>query len=489
MRKYIICFIIVPFIFISCNDNFLDEDPSTKIGSGKLWKTQSDVELGLTGCYSRLKGSYITYTRSYLDASVDNAYALHINDAKLMQVGVLSKSSPGIAYLIYSAAYRGIATCNDFLKKVKQVDLPPADAKQYEAEARFLRAFFYNELVQRFGGVVIYREIPITLEGLKLPRSSQEQVYELISEDLDFAIINLPNVAYGEGHTVQSSALALKARVALFRGQWDEVASITKEIIEPQNSTPLYQLAQDLESQFIKGKGQKSCPEIIFSIKYTEDISGRQSNDGGQEVEFFHWSGIQPTADLMNEYDLNDKRRSEWYFQPVGATGYLRPNGKIYEVEGPLLTGWGLLKFLAKEDDRRYIANPRDILTGHDVVLIRLTDIMLMYAEAMVEKEGGSTSDVLAIKCINDIRKRAGVSHDFTTITRQQVRKERRIELAFEGFRHFDVVRWEIGDQIKNKTIYGNVKLGWEDHFYLWPFSQSEENINTNIKGNNNPNY
>jgi hypothetical protein len=106
-----------------------------------------------------------------------------------------------------------------------------------------------------------------------------------------------------------------------------------------------------------------------------------------------------------------------------------------------------------------------------------------MYAEAMVEKGGGATSDADALKYVNMIRARAEVPA-FTNLTRQLIREERRRELAFEGLRLFDIVRWKAGAEINSKLIHSNINLKWDDKFYKWPFSQSELDINTLLKQN-----
>ncbi|MFD1143662.1 RagB/SusD family nutrient uptake outer membrane protein [Larkinella insperata] len=459
-------------LFTACDDNFLEKVPQQEIAAGSFWATESDVEMGVAGCYARLKGSFLTWSRSYFDAAVDNGWAQHQTPIRLMQSGTLDPANAGSANALYTACYQGIATTNVFLANFRKASLNEAAAKRYEAEARFLRAFFYFELAQRWGGVVIYEEVPANIDDLKIARSSAEEVYQFIQEDLAFAVENLPDIAYQTGHAVKSSALALQARIALFKGEWDKVITSTEAIIK----TSHYSLAPNLKSPFVKGAGQLTCPEIIFSVKYLETRDGRQSNDGGQEVEFFRWGGLTPTKNLIDEYDPADLRLSEWYYYAPDKTTFTRKDGFTFQTEFTA-TNFGLIKFLDANDPSRYMPSERDIITGHDIVLFRLADVYLMYAEAQVEKAGGTTADANAIKYVNDIRKRAGLS-PITSLTRAALRKERRKELAFEGLRYFDVVRWKIGSEINGKLIHSNINLKWDDKFYVWPFSQSEMDIN-----------
>nr|WP_295927456.1 RagB/SusD family nutrient uptake outer membrane protein [uncultured Dyadobacter sp.] len=457
---------------ISCSDGFLDKNPPQEIAAGQFWTSENDVQMGVAGCYARLKGTYLTWHRSYFDATVDNGWAQHYGDIRLMQSGTLDPANSGAPKSLYTSCYEGIASCNTFLKNFTKVALPDASAKAYEAEVRFLRAMFYFELVQHWGGVVIYKEVPSDIEQLKSARSSKEDVYKFIDEDLAFAVANLPDNAYKSGHAVKTSAQALQARVALFQSKWDDVIALTSSII----SSNKYSLATDLESPFIKGKGQASCPEIIFSVKYIETRDGRQSGDGGQEVEFFRWGGLTPTKDLIDEYEASDLRLKKWYYFSPNKTTFRREDGFTFQTEFTA-TNYGLIKFAAIWDPARFIPSERDILTGHDIVLSRLSDVYLMHAEAQMEKAGGTTTDAKALSYVNAIRSRAGVPA-FTTLTRGLLRKERRRELAFEGLRLFDVVRWRIGKDINDKLIHSNIRLKWDDKFYIWPFSQSEMDIN-----------
>ncbi|CAG5011649.1 SusD-like protein [Dyadobacter sp. CECT 9275] len=464
--------------FSACNEDFLEKNPPQQIAAGTFWTSEGDVEMGLAGCYTKLKGSYLQWQRSYFDAAVDNGWAQHYSDIRNIQSGTLDAANAGAPNGLYKACYEGIATTNIFLANFKRANLSDASNKVYEAEARFLRAYFYFELVQRWGGVVIYKEVPADVEALKIPKSTTEEVYKFIQEDLDFAASNLPDIAYKSGHAVKTTVQALQARIALFQNRWDDVVTLTNSII----SSTRYSLAPDLESQFIKGKGQANCPEIIFSVKFIETRDGRQSADGGQEVEFFRWGGLAPTKDLIDEYDPKDLRLETWYYAAPNKTSYIRKDGFTFQTEF-VATGYGLTKFAAVWDPTRFMPSERDIITGHDVVLFRLAEVYLMYAEAQVEKSGGNTTDANALKFVNEIRKRAGIEA-ITTLSRDILRKERRKELAFEGLRYFDVVRWKIGKDINGKLIHSNINLKWDDKFYLWPFSQSELDINNKLLQN-----
>ncbi len=482
-KIYNVVLIIILAFLSGCDESFLEKYPTTSIAAGTFWTSESDVKMGLTGCYSKLKGDYLTWTRSTLDAAVDNGYSKgYYNANYTLQTGTLDPDNCSIQNSLYSASYAGISACNVFLMNFSKAALPVSAANVYEAEAKFLRAFYYFELVQRWGGVVIYKEVPSNIDDLKIAKSTEEEVYNFIKEDLDFAVNNLPDVAYSSGHAVKASALALQARIALFRSKWDEVISSANAII----SSGKYSLATDLRSCFIHQEGQLTCPEILFSIKYLSTSDGRQlETDYGSEVCIFRESGLVPTKDLIDDYEAGDLRLKKWYFNSPDMITFTREDGYEYAGCETMYTNYGLIKFAAVWDDQLYQSAMRSIITGHDFVLFRLSEIYLMYAEAMVEKGGGTTTDSNALKYVNDIRTRAGVTA-YTSLTRDNIRKERRREMAFEGLRYFDVQRWKIGSTLTGKVIFGSNKITWNDKFYQWPFSRSEMDINTKLVQNEN---
>src|SRR5690606_4909880 len=187
----------------SCNKDFLDKNPSNSVSGEIFWKSQKDVETALAGVYYRLQENFLGYERVYLDALTDNAFADpgNSNQSNLgaMTIGGLSPGLGGALANIYSTPYKLIASANYFLDNVDKAQLDEQVVNVYKAEVRFLRALAYFDLVQSFGGVVIYRNFQTKLEDIRIPKSTEEEVYAFIHEDLDFAINHLPSEAY-KGH-------------------------------------------------------------------------------------------------------------------------------------------------------------------------------------------------------------------------------------------------------------------------------------------------
>lgn len=485
---YIISAFVLLAVFTSCDKNFLEKNPPTVISAGNFWSSEGEVQMGLAGCYARLKGNYLTWSRSTLDAMVDNGYSKgYFVFNYTVQTGTLDPVNSDIPNSLYGAAYAGVASCNVFLENFKKANLPADKANVYEAEARFLRAFFYWELAQRWGGVVLYKTTPPTIDDYKIAKSTEAEVFTFIAEDLSFAVANLPDKTYSSGHAMKTSALALQARIALFQGKNDEVISLTNAII---SSPANYKLATDIRSIFVKQEGQATCPEIIFSVKYLATNDGKQNEvDVGSEVCLFRESGLNPTKDLINDYEPNDLRATRWFYSCPDKYTYVRyTDGFVYTGNEMMATQYGTQKFAAIFDPLLYQSAMRSIITGHDYVFMRLADVYLMYAEAQVEKGAGTTTDANALKYINAIRSRAGLVNPYTSLTRANLRLERRREMAMEGLRFYDIKRWKIGPTMTGKEIYNNggvsYKMTWNDKMYYWPFSQSEMDINKKLVNN-----
>jgi starch-binding outer membrane protein, SusD/RagB family len=225
-----------------------------------------------------------------------------------------------------------------------------------------------------------------------------------------------------------------------------------------------------LNSIFIKkgglsGVGQKSNPEILFSVTYLAPDIYQQD---GTETNFYYFSALSPTENMVKIYSENDKRAKEWFhYAGVGSREWINPFGDLTTITDATLTGWILVKHFDKYHKENYALKDWGFRTDNDAIIFRYADILLMYIEAKVEQGGGRTSDMDAISYMNAIRERAGVEKAGTTISRDELRLERRKELAFEGLRYFDITRWKVAENVilevqhvslKRNFIYGRFR-------------------------------
>lgn len=477
MKKNIIYFVLFALAGITTACNNLELFPPDELGPGNFWQTERDIQMGIAGVYSRLKGDAVDWNRYRLDELVDNGYAWTLWSVyPTIQQGTIEASTGGVISNMYATGYKGVSSCNIFMKNFAQAKanakISEAKANAYEAEVRFLRALFYFELVQRYGDIPLYKEALPTVEDFKVKQSPASEVYAFIHEDLDFAITYLPDEAYTTGHAVKSSAQALKARVALFQGNWDTVETLTNDII----TSNMYRLADTYQSIFIKREGQQNNPEILFSVTY---LNPDYRHDA--EMVLYYQVEMAPLENLMQIYDRNDVRFKEWYVHTgIGERTFTNPFGEVVSVERSPLTGWLLLKHMDKYNQQIYAYTNYDFRTDNDIIVLRYADVYLMYIEAMVEKGNGTTTDALALKCMNEIRQRAKIN-ELSSISRDELRLERRRELAFEGLRHFDLVRWKTAKEVMSALTTPNGACAFQDHFYVWPFPQSEMDINPQL--------
>lgn len=461
----------------SCYD--MDVFPQDQLGPENFWKTEKDINMGIAGVYSKMKNGYMDWNAYWLEGITDNAYCQHESQKTFVniQTGSLEATTGGLVSDVFSGSYIGIAACNNFLKNYtvakENAQLTEEKANVYEAEIRFLRAMCYFNLVMHYGDVPLYKQAIESVEASKIKQSTAGEVYDFILEDLDFAVQHLPDIAYGSGHAVKASAQGLKARVALFRGEWEKVETVTKEII----ASGRYKLADSYESIFIKREGQQNNPEILFSITY---LNPDYRHDA--EMVFYYWNALSPTTDLIGAYDIEtDKRAKSWFVNAgVGEKEWTNPMGRKVQTEQTTKTGWILLKHFDKNDNAIYNNSAYDFKTDNDIVLLRYADIYLMYIEAMVEKGNGQTTDADALRYINEIRNRAGLK-SLLSVTRDDLRLERRRELAFEGLRHFDIIRWKMAEKVMNNLVTPAGQCKFTSRMYIWPFPQSEMDVNPQL--------
>ncbi len=469
--KYLIALILTGFLF-SCED-FFDLQPLDQLSNETFWQTPQDLELALAGVYRRMQYEAIDDRIAAWDGLSDNAWSQYpwLNGFYSIARGDIVSTNP-LSSGMWSYCYRAIAACNNFLANIERVtSIDQNLIIQYTAEVRFIRAFEYYWLTQLFGGVPLVLE-PQTYENMKRPRSTKEEVLNKMYEDLDYAIANLPDKAYsGYGHIVKGSALALKARVKLFNGNYAEAASLAKQIIEGG----IFSLDPDYRANFIESHDQDNCPEIIFSIKFLGP-----NNPNPSDQTYGWWGAVNPLKEFVLSHEPGDIRLKANVLSPGDpwplGEAHDGPVSKFFRGDNQFVgTGYNVNKWVNQET-----AIPANwARLGNDATHLRFAEVLLVYAEAQNELTGPDGSVYAAI---NQIRNRAelddlpaGLSQEEM---REKIRHERRIELAFEGQRYFDLKRWGIAGTIIPTIPEPPSSLTtfrvWQPHFNLLPIPQSE---------------
>ena len=481
---------ILPFLLLAgCSKGFLDKNPTDQLSSANFWKTQADADQGLAAVYSYLIQGY-NYTSStntgqgwgsgtpYWETLTDNAYSGAFGT---VATGAIEPSTGSIQSDAYNTPYKAIQACNTFLANVVNIPLDAATMNKYVGEARFIRGYYYFILTQLYGDVVLsIRSLGKDSASYRLPRTAKAVVIDSILGDLNFAAANLPNTAYS-GHVVRGTALGYIAKVYLTLQDWQDAAA-TALTIMTENKFSLY--TGGYRGLFLK-PGQNNNPEIMFSGRYQVPNAYSPA-----DYLYTYSSSFQPLGYLVNDYECTDGL-------PIGSsplynsgTPYnnrdprllatvLTPNvlykGGIPFVPAAIGASAGFLNKKGVDSTRATVIGTQ---SDQDWVYLRYAEVLLMYAEAQNELTGPGPS---VYSAVNAVRARpsvnmpplpAGLSQDSM---RTRIRHERRIELALEGQRYFDLKRWKLDRVIMPaiKDPSGALRT-FPLRDTLWPVPQSE---------------
>lgn len=487
--KYLIIFLMATTWF-ACKKNILDQNPNDAIGSALYWKTQNDADLALAGVYSFFIQGF-NYTASgntgqgfgagtpYWDGLSDNAYT-----GSAIAQGIITPTSGSLQSDAYTTSYRAIETCNTFLDNIRKVNLPTATQAQYIAEVRFSRAYWYFMLTQLYGDVVLsLHQITIDPANTQMGRTPKSVVIDTIINDLNYAAATLPNTAYS-GHVVRGTALAYLAKVYLTQHQYQQAATTANTVIT-EGKFSIY--TGGYRNLFLK-PGQNNNPEIMFSGRYQVP-----STFSPADYLYTYSSSFQPLNYLVNDYECTDGQpiTTSPLYKP--ATPYLNRDprllstiltpGVLYKGGIPFLPAaiGATAGFLNKKGVDSTRATVIGTQSDQDWVYMRYADVLLMYAEAQNEVAG---PDINVYKTINAVRTRPGVNMPpipaglIQSDMRTRIRHERRIELALEGQRYFDLKRWAL-DRVILPTVKdpNNTQRTFPLRDTIWPVPQSEIDI------------
>lgn len=430
----------------SCK-KFLDVVPETSLSSATFFKTQSDFQQGVNAAYvplrpivnnnawvlEELHSDNTYYARNPLFGAVDNTE----NVADFAVPTANGITTNGNVRDLYRNEYQIIARANQVLSVIDGVDFDATVKSNLKGQACFLRAYAYFELVRLFGKVPLHLTPVTNRQQASLPLSSVDSIYAQIKKDASDAVSLLPLKSKQElGRATSGAAATLLANVYIELKDWANAETQLKAVVQSGE----YGLIDDYNDVFSNSSSNKNNKESIFEVQFKEGSDGYA---GGflysflprpmmsDEVESItHTSNPQPlsgegnnipTPDIINAYEAGDKRKDASVAYITLSTS-LRDN-KVY----PYI--------------KKY-AKPHALQgnTGTDWPVYRYAEVLLFLAEALNEQ--GKTSE--AVTYLNLIRTRAGLGAT-TAVSQGDLRtvifKERRVELAFENKRWFDLVR------------------------------------------------
>lgn len=477
MKKYsiIISLIAYSISFTSCKKDFLDVAPGSQLSSATFWRNADDANKAATGVYSAWASSHpyqIYFADDWSDDAIPTGF-WHFFYYYSWGIGGLSPQDANLNNY-WTALYSVIRTTNVFLANVEKCQMDENLRNQLIGEVKFIRAYEYSILYNFWGEVPIV-STPLNISELKVPRAQTGATFSFILQDLNDAVSNLPVTASQTGRITKGAALALKARVLLYEGKYTDAASAAKNVMDLNVYKLLRTPAGDGYYQLSNTKDGNNQEEILG----WQNDGVNRNNDQVQFMNCLTNTLVSPTKALVDSYDGYDKTTDELVpvdestdisrFQnrdprlnfTIGHTGTVINGQTLNSATAPLSnqsTGYGVIKFITDEVK----ANAPHSTT--DYILIRYAEVLLTYAEAKIES---NEIDQSVLDAINDVRSRAYgttpddvthypevVSADQATL-RKIVRNERRVELAFEGLRWFDVKRWKIADANMNGPVLG----------------------------------
>lgn len=549
MKKTILVFLSI-LLLSGCAD-FLDTSLDTNPTSETIETNHNTLWNLANAFYSPITYGYSVIDNNIFASASDEAQQTAVSSNVLyFNKGILNEGVNPLFYL-YRNYYEGIRAANYFLDYVKdgkgeellklnrniENDIysymrDVASLNWYIAEAHIARAYYYSELIKMYGAVPIIEKTIEQSDNEKVTQSSYDQVVEYILNEIDTysgeLAVNWDEFADREGRFTLGAALAIKSRVLLYAAsplhnpegnlnKWIKAAEAARDFID--NEELDYSLDQNYGTYFI-GANSLSSPETIYAVRRGVSNSMEVNNypistPGG-------YSGVTPSHNLVSAYeyvgepDPNNPyaNRDPRLYASVVTNGSTWNDRVIDQLPGgsddmtkanASRTGYYLKKFLT--DNLNLIQGQT---AQHNWVAYRYAEILLNYAEAMNEAFGPTDVPagftLSATDAINMVRNRASadlplISTESKDEFRSAIKHERRIELAFEDHRYWDLLRWKDAMQVLNQPIMGvkvvedgesvnyvEIKVAdrvFNERNYYLPFLRSEiVNSNNTLKQN-----
>ncbi|WP_312791895.1 RagB/SusD family nutrient uptake outer membrane protein [Sphingobacterium sp.] len=518
--------------FTSCNK--LDTLPTDRFTDENFWNYPDNAEKMVNMAYSQMYSA----DRMWNDEALsDNIFEGRSNtDQRAIRNGTADPTL-GRFGSEWSDLYGGIKTCHVYLENVERV--PGMDAalkKRRIAEVRFIRAFLYFRLVNFYGAVPFFTK-DISLEESKtITRTTKETIMTFIHQELEDCMADLPAKdalpADDRGRITKGAAAAFQARAYLYEGNWNKVLVYCENLMKKQAEFGTYTLFNNYAGLFTAANEYNA--EVILDYAYVPQLkTWNKLYDAAPISAQARLNGYAPLQSLVdnyltldgntiaadpkynsdNPYVNRDPRLdatvvfhgSQWTdFDGTVRKIYIKPGSggtdreRLDEYQGTSAnasaTGYYVKKYYDMTATVKYDA-------GLNIIMFRYADILLMYAEA---KEAlGQLDATVWDMTIKPIRQRAGFeaskaldfpsAGDLKTI----IRNERRSELALEGLRYYDIIRWKAGKTYLDGQVLGakyggnnsNIKLDIrrfdEGRDYLWSVPRTQIDLNKNLLPNN----
>ncbi|MEI6948643.1 RagB/SusD family nutrient uptake outer membrane protein [Paraflavisolibacter sp. H34] len=478
----------------SCKKEFLEKAPADTINTDNFYQTADDAIAAVNGAYQPLQWPKLFNMRMW---TTDIMGGNSVVGAGGGTDGIETQDQANFTTLpenagvldLWRGPFPGILRCNLVLDKVPAIKMDEALKARVLGEARFLRGHYYFILVRFFGDVPLILKPLYPGDDLRPARTAKADVYQQIIQDLQEAADLLPPREQYSGADIgrasKGAALGMLAKVYLTLGDWPKVVAYADRVqalgyalndTYGQNFNPLAENTKEslFEVQFNK-EGEFDFWSNENQASWLSTFTGPRSGDfveGG-------WGWNQPTSEFVSSYEPGDLRKDVTVLYEGGPKFDGREYKKTYSM-----TGYNLRKFLV----------PKSIATAYNksplnFPVLRFSDVLLMKAEALNELGKGAEAQLPASDpnaTLNKVRARAGLA-DVSGLAqgplREKILHERRMELAFEGQRWFDLVRVS-GGQYGLNFLHAIGKSNAAPKHLLLPIPQQERDVNPNLTQN-----
>jgi hypothetical protein len=477
------------FLASSCKKSFLEVPPQGQQPADQFWTSEADATKAVNSIYANLRGwTEVAFAPIALESlgSDDTETGSDPSDGSVPFMNTYNNftvtSTQGQLSDFWNGRYQSINLCNQVIDNIPAINMDATLKSRYIAEAKFIRAYEYFRLVRAFGDVPLRMHIPKDATEYNLPRTPKAQVWSAIEQDLTDAASILPLSYSGADvqRATKGAALALHAKVAMYQSKWADVKNYTDQVIGlgKYNLFPNYEQLFRVQNEF--------SVESIFEINAKHvpgncDASNSQYSQvqGVRSVARGGWGFNVPTADLAGAYEAGDPRRDA----TIIFRGETTPEGDVIpgSVPNPMYNQKSYMPFTDPSN--------QDCNEGADqnIRVLRYAEVLLMNAEANNELNNSAA----AINALELVRARARggnnailpkVTTTDKTALRDAIWKERRVELAMEFDRYFDVIR-----QGRGAAVFG--PMGWKaNKNEVWPVPQSEIDLSAGVLTQN-PGY
>lgn len=446
MKKILVLASLATLLMTSCGDSFFDLEPASSVTIDKVYKTASDYNVAVIGCYAKLQSQVNFYTEccEYRSDNLSLGAPTAGTQDRYDIDHFTEKPSNGILSSYWANFNNNVYRCNLLLDQIDGANFAENLKKQYKGEAMFIRALNYFNMYRIWGGVPATKHVVSATEALKVARYSDEQMFDLIAGDLKEIVDNnyLPETysSADMGRATSGAAKALLGKVYLTFHKWTEAKDILSQLIGK------YQLVSPIAQVF--NVDNKNNNEIIFAVHFNKEIEGEGHS---------YWYNLtnasddtNQTSSLLNTFPTGDARKDLITYVQVEKN--VRLMNKFYDTKSPTFK-----------------------TVGNDQILLRYADVLLMYAEALNEIQYDASEGSLALKYLNAVRQRAGISNLTAKQlpTQEKFRKgilvERQREFPYEGQRWFDLVRMGFA-----KSVMAENGVEIKNYQLLFPIPQQE---------------